>query len=325
MKNRDIKRFLIACAIVLSSLFVIDRGVGVVCNYALSHIENTTSELGRTNYVLNQLNDKDIIFFGSSRAQYHYVPEVFENLIKAHYHTDSKSVYNAGFSGHFVSFNICCVESVVRRYTPKLILLEISSEELYIDFFTGRAVTQLMPYSSSCPVAREYIDSKGLKAKIQTRINTFVFNGKFLQIIKAFLTGKTINDGYVPLHETMQHIPEAEFEEEAQLDYDVIEELHVLLSHIAAENINCVIVSSPKYRVHDDRTVLADICAQHNIPYINMFENDYFNNHPELFKDQHHLNDDGARLYTSLLFEELVSRNLINNEIITDCKSVVGK
>lgn len=323
MKNRDIKRFLIACAIVLSSLFVIDRGVGVVYNYALKNLKNSTTDFGKENYSLNILTDIDILIIGSSRASHHFVPDVIHERIKEYCGCDTLSIYNAGIDGHFAAFNICCAHNILQRYVPKLLILELGPN-LGVDKSDDRVIWQLAPFYDVAPCASEYIDSQNLRTRLQTKVNLFRFNSRILRIARAFMVGAKPNDGYEPLFGTM-HSDRQEYSIETvtELDEALIAQLVNLFSYANELDANIVVTSSPRFRSKIDYNHLDSLCNQYDIPYINIYDTDTFNNHPELFKDWSHLNDDGARVYTSLFFEELVRRNLINDKTLTTCKSAM--
>jgi hypothetical protein len=70
-------------------------------------------------------------------------------------------------------------------------------------------------------------------------------------------------------------------------------------------NINLVVVSSPRFRPIDNNYFLKELCKKHNITYIDLYDLDLFNENPDLFQDKAHLNHDGALIYTKLFFENL--------------------
>ena len=55
----------------------------------------------------------------------------------------------------------------------------------------------------------------------------------------------------------------------------------------------------------DKNEILIDVCSQYDVPYIDLYDLELFNRHPEYFRDPGHLNDKGAHIYTELFFKHL--------------------
>ena len=49
----------------------------------------------------------------------------------------------------------------------------------------------------------------------------------------------------------------------------------------------------------------AKICSQEQVPFINYCESPFFNKHPEYFQDIFHLNNQGAEIYTHMIYEAI--------------------
>jgi lysophospholipase L1-like esterase len=64
-------------------------------------------------------------------------------------------------------------------------------------------------------------------------------------------------------------------------------------------------VCSPRFRPQDNNKRVAALCEKYGIPFIDFSDTPYFNDRPELFYDARHLNDDGAHIFTAMLFEQL--------------------
>ena len=103
-----------------------------------------------------------------------------------------------------------------------------------------------------------------------------------------------------------------EFNEDAEaskptLDMDeyTLNNFETVLRKYSSENIPLVVVCSPYYRYKYNQKRLAAICDKYSIPFLDFSDVPYFNDHPELFYDTQHLNDEGAHVFTALLFEQL--------------------
>lgn len=77
------------------------------------------------NYALSKCN-ADVVIFGNSRAQHHYDSRIISAGLKM-------SCYNAGLDGgHSIILPDAEIKVLTERYTPKIIILEFSPQELYI-------------------------------------------------------------------------------------------------------------------------------------------------------------------------------------------------
>ena len=111
--KKGLLRFGVAILIVLVSVAVVDVAVGKVMDWMLPQISNQ-GDTGKTYYSLNDVNTP-VVIVGSSRAAHHYVTEMIEDSL----HMPS---YNVARDGCFFSYNCCVINSILDRYTPKLII-----------------------------------------------------------------------------------------------------------------------------------------------------------------------------------------------------------
>ena len=309
--KKEICKFIVAFLVIAISLLVIDKAVGVIGRYAMLHMDNRKSEIGKKNYLFNRVNDADVLIVGSSRASHHYIPQMLQECITANYAVDSVSVYNAGIDGHFATFNMCAAKSVLQRYTPKMLVLEIMPTELCVFDGSGRSTSQLAPFCKVSSVATAHIKNKDMKTRAQLASNMYCLNGKLLELVKEYVFGSK-TDGYEPLYSTMQDVSSERNIERLVIDEEVVSELEDFLEFVADSGCNVVLVTSPYFRFDSDCTLLSEMCENYGVSYIDMMNVEYFDNHPELFKDISHLNDDGAKQYTQMFFDEIHQRGLIN-------------
>lgn len=78
-----------------------------------------------------------------------------------------------------------------------------------------------------------------------------------------------------------------------------------LLKRCQAENINLVVVSSPRFRPNETNEIVRAYCKEYNTPYVDLYNIPLFNQRPEWFQDESHLNDDGAKVFTAMFFNKI--------------------
>ena len=73
--------------------------------------------------------------------------------------------------------------------------------------------------------------------------------------------------------------------------------------------VKMIVVESPKYRITGGESLSADLmkslCEEYGVRFIDNSQIPFFLEHPELFNDITHLNDDGAKVYTEMFLEEI--------------------
>ncbi|MEY3050945.1 MAG: hypothetical protein RLY31_730, partial [Bacteroidota bacterium] len=134
------------------------------------------------------------------------------------------------------------------------------------------------------------------------------YNGKLDRIAKSFIVHKDSSDGYEPLFNKMKATPGTTKKSRPSMQPIVPysdSNFNHLLGICKERGLNLIVTTSPRFRPKDTNDYLRARCKAFDIPYIEMYNDAYFNEHPELFHDAAHLNDEGAHLYTKLFFKAL--------------------
>lgn len=299
MKKKK-NQLILSFVIVMTALIVLDAVVGVIGDYSMRMMPSYSGQLAKNNYRLNRV-DSDILIIGSSRGAHHYVTSQLCDSINR-FTGRNYTGYNSSIDGNFINSNCCAAESVMERYSPKLLILEVSEWEL-----SGGQAIRDMEFTAgnyrNNKVVKKYLDNLGWKERVKMKSNMYRFNQKTLRIVSSYIQ-KGEETGYEPLYDKMTVIPERKNNPHFYDEYSMTNFFRVL-EKARKQGVNIVIVSSPSYRPVDGNEFLADICVNYNIPYIDCYNIDVFNNKPEWFKDVIHLNDDGAHEYTALFFDKL--------------------
>lgn len=299
MKKKNIQ-LVISLVIVVSALIIVDAVVGIIGDYSMKMMPSFSGQLAKNNYRLNRV-ESDILIIGSSRGAHHYVTSQLRDSINL-LTRKNYSAYNSAIDGNFINSNCCAAEAVMDRYSPKLLILEVSEWEL-----SGGQAVRDMEFTAgnyrNNKIVKKYLDSLGWKERIKMASNMFRFNQKALRIASSYIQ-KGEKTGYEPLFQTMTTIPEIVCEPHLRDDYSLANFKRVLRT-AKDKHINLIVVSSPCFRPVDNNDYLALLCETYSIPYINFYNTELFNNKPEYFKDYDHLNDDGAHIYTAMFFDKI--------------------
>lgn len=297
------RAFLCSLVIFLSSLYLIDRGYGLCCDWLNVHPRR--GETYYRDYIVNRSTD-DVVMFGSSRMVHHYVSDIIADSLNT-------SVWNAGVDGMGIIMNYGYLELMLRHHRPHLILYDLSP----YDFLIGDNITQLKNL-------RPYSDDQVIKAIIKTvdkqellKLNSYLFryNSSFLPLLRDFIKdgGKGAFNGYAPLTGKMSAAVYSD-SKDRQNQYHEIDSIKVaFLEHFIErcrqEDISLLFLNSPEFCSEPSSLSIqfGEFVRERNLPFLNYSYTEGISNNPDLFQDKEHLNHEGAVLFSKVLSKQLRS------------------
>ncbi|MBR8769042.1 hypothetical protein [Porphyromonas levii] len=315
--NKELKKVVISSTIVLVTLLSIDIIVGLSCDYITRNLPIADGgQLAKQNYRLNHVS-ADMVIIGSSRASHHYIPKVLEDSLKT-IKRQEWEVYNAGIDGKYISSSCFTIKSILDRYTPHTIVLEVNDNELLDpDVSDVRFAT---PHYTSNKVVKDYINRIGVKEQVLCMSGMYRYNGgKLFRLLRTMVSSSGISDiqGYEPLYKKLQHNDTSESittQTKQKADPYHTNNFVNLLKRCQAENINLVVVSSPRFRPNDTNGIVRAYCKEYSTPYVDLYNIPLFNQRPEWFQDESHLNDVGAKVFTVMFFNKIRDLKVLEYE-----------
>ena len=188
-----VKKIILNIVIVGVLVFVIDFSIGRTLRYF--YFKETSGLHFRTTYAMEK-TEADILVFGASRANHHYIPEVFKDSLEM-------SFYNTGRDGNGIFFQTALLKSVLKRYSPKVIILDYAGgfEKGGEDY---DRMSPLLPYYRTHEEIRSIVELKSPFERIKLLSEIYPFNSQILTIAIGNLEinkkRKPDNEGYVPLY-----------------------------------------------------------------------------------------------------------------------------
>ena len=104
-------------------VFLLDFSIGKTLRYF--YFKQKCGRQYRATYAIEKTT-ADVLIFGSSRAYHHYVPGIIEDKMQ-------QSCYNTGSPGQSLLFNYATLKAILKRYSPKLIVLDVVPGDLRIE------------------------------------------------------------------------------------------------------------------------------------------------------------------------------------------------
>lgn len=297
------KKFLLRILIIVALTFALERPLGYLAGFFYK-TTTTTDE-----YKLNQATyemDDPIVFMGSSRCHHHYIPTIIQDTFK-------KDVYNAGLWGmRNIYFQYALLHNILKRYTPKVIFLEIHPiDYLQIPVSTVETVVRLTPFTDYTEECNEVLKKADFYYKCKLS-ELYRYNSEFAFLLIGNISVRTPPEfkGFKPLYgkldTTIEEIKPESFPYPG--DKDRLHYLQAFIDICKEKNIKLVFLVSPMYNAGNYTELFRipdSLAKKNNIPFFNHYGMDGITNHSEYFHDFGHLNEEGAKKYSSMIASEL--------------------
>lgn len=264
----------------------------------------------RTAYSMDSTT-AEILIFGSSRANHHYVPEVFEDNLKM-------SFYNNGRDGNFLLYNYAVFKAVVRRYTPRIIVFDINQDDFFFGISSYERLSSLLPYYRSHDEIKSIINLKSPFEKIKLISSIYPFNSKIITIGIGNLSinkdRKGDDMGFVPLKQSIADTTLVKLEhKDGSIDDIKINALKDILQICKSKKIQIILIQLPLYGyVEENKSleVINNLATEYNKEFWNYANDPYFIKNPTLFQDLYHLNEQGALQFSQMVVDRIMKENI---------------
>lgn len=285
---------------------VIDQAIGFGLSTLVLRAKG--GDTGRNNVIANSVK-ADIVLFGSSRCDHHYDPRIF---------TDSTgmSCYNAGHDGNGILMLYPYYKMMASRYTPKLIIYDLSSFDVAKDDYSK--YLQWLRQFYGRPVVDSMVWDINPREKYKMVSQAYRYNGKALQIVADAIhpMQKDIL-GFKPLSGVIKHSYEKDTASApTQIHIDPFKQKYLLrlITDCKHSGTKIVFVVSPTYGQQNRSAyfrAISDMCRRNNVPLLYYQTDRRFIHNPQYFSDKVHLNATGADAYTKTVVSEMREMGLL--------------
>lgn len=260
----------------------------------------------RQNYSLTE-SKEEILILGSSRAAHHYIPAIFKDSL-------GMTCFNAGSDGMCIYYHYVVLSSYLASgRIPKLVIYDVNDFDLAqsdgVTFTLDAALDRLAPHYGEYDSIDSLFSLNGWKERVKMMSHTYRYNSKMVQLIKCNLLPSLEDNGYEAVFGELAKGTELKdvsdtlvFDiERGKKNYFI-----KMLSDLKAYTVPVLLVYSPIYqkRNSDRMNEIVAIANNYGVKVL-----DYSNMrqlmNPALFRDDMHLNDDGAHQFTELLIKDI--------------------
>lgn len=292
------KRIIKYTIIVAIALFAVDYLVGIIGEKLRTSAKG--GDTARFEYINHGTRDS-VLIFGSSRAVHHYVPTILEDSLGV-------SVYNAGADGNGIILAYMQLQSLLQHHKPALIIYDVyppfdlseGDNSKYLGrqrYFYGEASAVDSVFWRISPTER-----------VKMLSNMYRYNSDLLQLVADYISPKQSDiKGYRPQIGTSDF--KIESDKPFSLDSVKVDYFNRFVDLCRTNNIRLELFFSPRYygdnQTSEGYAVAKKLAAQKGMTIHDYLVAKPFDTDKSLFKDSQHLNDDGARKYTSMIVKDL--------------------
>jgi hypothetical protein len=295
----------LACLLVLTVLYSF---------YSKGYERYYSFEHGRMKEIIEGKNSYDILFIGSSRTYYHVNPRIVDSITKL-------SSFNAGSdAANLLEMNLFLQCYLQSHQAPKVVVADIAKSafnigkrkfwnpNVYYPFLDHRIVFDTLARYESVFLYKHLPFTRFTAADDMLKQNSFLGYLGYKSVEKS----KTYKGYWEKSTDTIA-LP---FKRVYPIEMDPIDQhgvdlLNQIINTCNKNNIKLVLTYAPIYKLKDEKSphffpTIEKVSKQHHIPFWNYRENAIGNNH-RLFREEYHLNKQGAEVYTTMLAKDLNS------------------
>ncbi len=248
----------------------------------------------------------DIMIFGASEAHGGLIPSLMKNKLGI-------SVFNCSNDAKPFYYQYCMINTVIERKKPKVIIWSIYSCDLNTP--TKRdmnSLSVLNPFYDTNDYCKKVINKKSKYENLKMVSNLYRYNSRILNLISNIFSKTETDRGYVALSNSGYKYPTLKSgSEDCGIDSEIVDSFIEIIKKCKATDVELILIIIPKFEnINNSENFgyknLIEICGKYDVPLIKEFYNSpIFLNDSTLFRDNDHLNDKGARLFTALLCDKI--------------------
>jgi len=293
-------------------LITIDFCVGLILNVVL--VNSPDGRYFKAEYSLGR-STEDIIVFGSSRAETNYAPYIFEDSLKL-------TCWNTGRGGQTLPFWYAMEQGILSRYTPKIAIVNVERDFLSDDLsFSYEHSGFLRPFYYNHPEIRTVINKISKFERLLLLSKTYAYNSSFYYLFRPYLIkgldGDREDNGWKTKHGIIQK-SESEpqkYKTNFKLSQNTLELFEIFINDLTNKGCKVYVVVSPNYGHFVESTATINhIKAMKDIKFINFSNDSLFIRNNEYFKDNNHLNVNGAIEFSKHVSNEILK---LENKVST--------
>jgi hypothetical protein len=308
--GKEFRRFFLFMVLSICILVGSDFVIGKFLDRSFNGLKY--GERARGNFAITR-SVADVYVFGSSRALGHYNSNVISDSLNL-------IAYNAGRPAQSLFYHLAVFKSILKRKTPKIVILDLNENELQYDKKKYELLSSLLPFYKKDKDIRQLINSIRPGYKYFGWSNILPYNSSVFSVTtRNFLPVKKSeidSNGFVPYRGRRGFEIDSVENCNQRFNHDpkLIEALEEFVKICRAKKIHLIVAISPRF-VHyqcepPGLILLKEEFRKQQIPFYDFSRDQQFVTNPEYMYDEAHLNFEGSLAYTNRIIAILRKQNL---------------
>ncbi|NER16873.1 hypothetical protein GWK10_06605 [Spongiivirga citrea] len=281
-------------------------------------LSQDTGKFARSSYVINDSND-EVLLFGSSHMVRQYVPEIITKKT-------GLTCYNAGAEGQQLLYHTALLQMVLKRTTPKLVVLNIDEHWLFESDVAYSRLNDLNAYYSyHKDVLYPKLKEKSTFVPVKMFFKGYQKNSTLVHVVRYFFSPQGSFNGYKPLYGKMQGPSNKSHNNEAlseNIDLFLVQNLELFINLARENGVKLLFVNSPYPEAKDfgnnkSLQKIKQIAKENKIPFYDHLNDGHFVGNYAMFNDPMHLNNEGSEKFTGLVADHI---NMEFPDLVNDSK-----
>ncbi|MFI3297083.1 MAG: hypothetical protein R3Y59_05590 [bacterium] len=300
------KKLLVSTILIFVGLISVDIIVGrIFITLSNRVLENSPASLV-ADYAFKKL-DSDIVIIGSSRGNHHYVSSLIEDSLNL-------STYNVSRDGSFLFYQMCLIDKILDNYSPRKILWNLEPT-CFSDLSKKTSdLERLLPLYGQSQLLDSLLHSESAMERVKLKSSMYRYNSlHFNYLYRSFIPiSNKANNGYRPIPNEGYNFPSMLMSDrmEGSLNEEIIDLFNKVVDKCGRTGVDLFFCLSPhysnyEYKDFESYKLLSHIAIEKDIKLIDFYHNISFMQDSTLFKDQDHMNDKGARIFTNEIIKYL--------------------
>ncbi|MBR1883093.1 MAG: hypothetical protein IJ808_08835 [Muribaculaceae bacterium] len=290
------KRIVITGLLLVLVVVAGDRFIGSLLSWG--YHATTCGEIGRLNEVLDSV-ETPIVVVGSSRALHHYVPSVISD-------STGLECYNCGFEGEQVQFYYALLRQLHARYSPQLIVCELTYD-MDVDDLPWNVKLNHLRMMDRLSCRDSILCSYDPLERVSLLSAIYPYNS-LLPIIAMSqkpdaYDAPDVDNGYMPQYRIFDDKRlNGEFRAKKTESVDSVKWSY-LTKLVKEYGDKLIMFVSPRYmsKENDIYGEVENLCATHGVPFYCFVDHPVISTDITLWDDDGHMNDRGARAYSQMV------------------------
>jgi len=268
----------------------------------------------RTTYSIEQTR-ADLLIFGSSTAIHDFSPMAFERRLNL-------SAYNVGRDGMSIFYDYAILNAVLKRYTPKIIILAFDKDEFWQDEGSYDRLSSLLPFYKSHPEVDSIVNLRGPYEKYKMMSSIYPYNSLVFTIFAGnseFNKKKRADvQGFVPLDKTWNDPMKLDSSSLNEvIDSNKVRVYESFVRSCSHAKIELYVICSPRFAkaTHPGSSIILGraIAERYGASFLDYSDDADLIHDRTLFADVPHLNLTGATIYSNKVADRILDEKKSNS------------